>query len=88
MAFQFGETHPELLLRRFRTGETMLIANTGHRKISDILSEGGIPRHRRAVWPVVECEGAVIAIPMVKRSGLYPVTGEASTVFWLRAESL
>ena len=88
MAFQFGETHPELLLRRFRTGETMLIANTGHRKISDILSEGGIPRHRRAVWPVVECEGAVIAIPMVKRSGLYPVTGEDSTVFWLRAESL
>jgi tRNA(Ile)-lysidine synthase len=86
MAFQFEETDPVLVLRRFRTGETMLIANSGHRKISDILSEAGIPRHRRAVWPVVEYKGEVIAIPMVKRSGLFPVidTGEAS-VCWICA---
>jgi len=88
MAFQFEDKEPVLVLRRFRTGETMSIANTGHRKISDILSEAGIPKHRRAFWPVVEYEGAVIAIPMVKRSGLFRVTTPGSNVFWLNAAVL
>ena len=88
MAFQLKEPDPALVLRALKTGETMFIANTGHRKISDILSEAGIPKHHRPHWPVVEYEGEVIAIPMVKRSGLYPLSEDCSTVFWLQAERM
>jgi tRNA(Ile)-lysidine synthase len=88
MAFQFEEPNPVLELRPFGTGETMYMARAGHRKISDIFSEAGVPRHRRHVWPVVAYKGQVIAIPLVKRSGLYPVKSEGSTVFWLSAAKL
>lgn len=88
MAFQFEEPNPVLELRPFGTGENMYMARAGHRKISDIFSEAGIPRHRRPVWPVVAYKGQVIAIPLVKRSGLYPVKSEGSTVFWLSAAKL
>lgn len=87
MGFQLDASDPVFTLRTFEIGETMHVANTGHRKISDILSEAGIPKHRRAYWPVVVFEGQVIAIPLVKRSGLYPVTGASLPVYWLHAET-
>jgi tRNA(Ile)-lysidine synthase len=86
MAFQFDEENPVLELRPMQAGETMHIANAGHRKISDILSEAGIPKHRRAVWPLVCYRQEVIAIPFVKRSGLYPVLSKEARVFWLKAD--
>lgn len=88
MAFQLEEKNPVLELRPYQTGETMYIARAGHRKISDILSEAGIPRHRRPFWPVVQYKDQVIAIPLVKRSGLYLVTHEESNVYWLSAAKL
>lgn len=85
MAFQFDDHNPVLELRSLQTGETMYIANAGHRKISDILSEAGVPKHRRAAWPLVCYRQEVIAVPLVRRSGLYPVLSEDARVFWLKS---
>jgi tRNA(Ile)-lysidine synthase len=46
----------------------------GSRKISDILSEAGVPRHARARQLVVEDERSILWIPGVRRSDRAPIT--------------
>lgn len=44
------------------------LAGTGHRKLSDLFQEAGVPRSTRAAWPVLYDEAGVLWVPSVCRS--------------------
>lgn len=65
-----------LTIDRWQPGERMsLWGFSGHRLVSDLLSEMGIPKSARAGWSVVrDRDGAIVWLCSIRRGNSYPVT--------------
>ena len=51
--------HKEIIIRKRKEGDTILLNNLGHKKVKKILIDEKIPKHERDEIPVIECKKTV-----------------------------
>lgn len=61
---------------------------TGSRKVGRCLIDAKIPRHRRALWPIVESDGRILWLCGLRRSAFHPVLEEDHPVLRLSLHSI
>ncbi|UCZ53325.1 tRNA lysidine(34) synthetase TilS [Bacillus shivajii] len=77
-----------LSVRSRQTGDRMTpVGMKGSKKLKDIFMDFKVPRFKRDDWPVVvDANGEIVWLPMLKRSNLALVSEETKKVFVLRYE--
>lgn len=64
-----SEINLPLIVRSKETGDTILLKNSGHKKVKDIFIDEKIDIDERKVWPLlVDSKGEILWIPGVKKS--------------------
>jgi tRNA(Ile)-lysidine synthase len=74
--------HLPLSLRSYRSGDVMRVfGDSGSKKISRLFIDQKIPKEWRHKWPIVlDGEGNILWVPLLKRSHLAPCNPETSSV--------
>ncbi len=74
----------EALVRPPRPGDRIPI-HGGSKAVTRVLAEAGVPTAERLAWPVVECGGAVLWVPGVRRGAVGWVQATTTRYLWVSA---
>jgi tRNA(Ile)-lysidine synthetase-like protein len=74
-----------LEVRPARAGEEMAVVGVGHKAVTDVLAEAGVPADLRPGWPVVAVDSGPIWVPGGRRGDAGWVTAATRRYLWARA---
>jgi len=84
-AFDAASVSPPVRIRFPFAGDRIsLEESSGRRKISDLLSERGVPRSLRGMQPVIEDARGILWVPGIRRAGVARVGPKTETIWIAR----
>lgn len=83
----YGKIKGKLFLRTPESGDSLVIDEAGNtKKLSRIFIDAKIDRDKRANWPVVTCEDAILWVIGLRESYMYRIDSQTSEVLVLNYE--
>jgi len=83
--FDAANVSPPVRIRFPFAGDRIsLEESSGRRKISDLLSERGVPRSLRGMQPVIEDARGILWVPGIRRAGVARVGPKTETIWIAR----
>ncbi len=76
---------PPTLVVRVSSGADRIAFRGGHKTVSQVLAEAGVPAWQRARWPVVMAEDHVMWVPGVRRADAGWIDVSTTRYLWVRA---